>query len=434
MKKYILLAAAAISMNAAAIAADGNPNRMLVVDANDQYKAFNIANTDRMEFATVEGDVAANVSVKNFSLTSVTCVVTRTPECKRFLFNIVPGVIAHQLEANPSQAGSYMRYLNSPEYSEDFSNGDVSGINLEYATEYAVVTVGIDMYGVDCDVRAAYFTTESAPIVGDPKVNVTLTASDYTELDLKFEPNDDVQSYWFVIGEKGTLAQQYEQFAGMFGYTNIGQMVQAWGIETTGNSTYKYTDLAPNTEYELYVQTTDTKGNMPPVQIFDFKTKTKGGSGAASVDILIGNYYLSDWDGEMKGTQPVTFTPNSETWAYRCNLYSKTVFDAQRDEILSTLPTEPPMPMVGWFYYDTFTNEFQVEPNTPYVAVAVAKNADGKWGEPAIQEFTTPLSPASAPAATVNGSSMMSRQMPVKAASQPGRVNISATGIKMIQK
>lgn len=313
-----------------------------------------------------------------------------------------------------------MRYLESPTYTEDFTNGEVTGMSLEYATEYAVVTVGIDSYGVDCDVRAAYFTTEAAPIVGDPKVNVTLTGSDYTELDLKFEPNDDVQSYWFVIGEKGSLAQQYEQFAGMFGYTNIGQMVQSWGIETVGNSTYKYTDLAPNTEYELYVQATDVKGNMPPVQIFDFKTKTKGGSGAASVEILVGNYYLSDWDGEMKGTQPVTFTPNSETWAYRCNLYSKTVFDAQRDDILASLPSEPPMPMVGWFQYDNFTNEYQVDPNTAYVAVAVAKNADGKWGVPTIQEFTTPMTPASAPAATVSNTSMMSRLMPAKACNSTG--------------
>lgn len=82
MKKYILLAAAALSMNLTTMAADGTPNRMLVVDANNQFNAFNIANVDHLEFATIEGEVAADVTVKDHSLTLVTCTVTRTPECK----------------------------------------------------------------------------------------------------------------------------------------------------------------------------------------------------------------------------------------------------------------------------------------------------------------------------------------------------------------
>jgi len=433
MKKIILLAALALGINFASQAADTDPNRMLVVNSNTSISAYNIQNVDHLEFATVEGEVAANITLKNFSMDKINAEVMRTPSCKSYLFNVLPGVLAHQLEKNPEGAGAYLRQMNAQTYYEDFTNAEVTGMDLEYNTEYALVTLGIDEYNVDCEVRAAYFTTEKANIVGNPQVDVTVTGTDFTTIDLNFAPNSDVKSYWYVLGEKGSMMQQYEQFAAMFGFSNIGQMVKAWGIETTGASTKQYTNLNPNTEYELYVQSADANGNMPDVQIFNMATKKKGGSGEAKVDILISDYGLSDWEGEQKGTQVVTYTPNDQTWAYRCGVYFAEQYEAEQEAILKDLASEPPMPsMAFWFQYDIFTNEYMIDPNTTCVAVAIAKNADGVWGPASTVRFTTPAT-AEAPAST---QTRIAARHAAKAimGNRPGFITPRAAGIRLVQK
>lgn len=437
MKKLLLTLAAAATMTFAASAQDADPNRMLIISPSDSYKAFNIEHIKSIEFATVEGEVAANVTIKNHTMDQITVECMRTEACREFLFNVVPGVIARQLEENPSNAGSYLRTLNSPTYSEDFTNGEIKGMELQYNTEYAVVTVGIDMYSVEGDVRAAYFTTEKAPIIGDPKVSVDVTATDFTTIDLRITPNKDVQKYWLVYGEKGTLQSQYEQFAGMFGFSNIGDMVQAWsGKDYSGNMSFQMNGLSPNTEYELYVQTADVKGNLPEVQIFYFKTKSQGGSGEASVEILVGDFGLTEWDGVEKPTQLITYKPNDQTWAYRCGVYKADVYDESRETILQELASEPPMPSIAyWFFYETFTNEYQIDTNQTCVAVAVAKNADGKWGKPNEVRFTTPeVAEIPATPDAYKSVTITSRTGGPKVVKHPGFVTTNLHGISMTQK
>lgn len=434
MKKTLLIAALALGIGFAANADGKDPNRMLVINKNQSFTAYNIGYVDSLKFATVEGDVAADVKIKNHSMNKVTAEVKRTSACESFLFNLVPGVIARQLEENPAGAGSYMRQTGAQTYSEDFENGEITGMKLNYGTEYAIVTVGVDKYNVDCDVRAAYFTTEKAPIKGDPKVNVTVTDTDKYTIDLKFEPNSDVKNYYFVIGQKGEIAAQYEQFAGMFGYTNVGEMVKSWSSEHSGITTYQYKDLAPGTVYELYVQTTDADGNMPEADIIEVSTKQQGGSGEAKVDILISDFGMDDWNGVEKGTQVITYTPNDQTWGYRCTVYKAADYDTQRDQILDELASDPPMMgMANWFIHTQFTNEYQIDPQTACVAVAAAKNADGKWGTPTEVRFTTPAAEDAAPANNKSTTITSRKEMSGNAARQ-GFVNLQPVTLRMVEK
>ncbi|MDE5656520.1 MAG: hypothetical protein K2I19_05560, partial [Muribaculaceae bacterium] len=108
MKKYILTLAAFLGITGTMMAQTDGPNRLLVVDQNEQFKAFNLGNVSKVEFATIDGEVAANVEILSSSRTELSVKVTRTPDCSSFMINVMPGVTARQIEKNPSNAGSYM--------------------------------------------------------------------------------------------------------------------------------------------------------------------------------------------------------------------------------------------------------------------------------------------------------------------------------------
>ena len=60
---------------------------------------------------------------------------------------------------------------------------------------------------------------------------------------ISFTPNDDVQSYWCVAGEKGVMQSQYEMFYPMFGFANFNQMIQQWGIERKAPTDNTWKDM-----------------------------------------------------------------------------------------------------------------------------------------------------------------------------------------------
>ena len=432
MKKYILLLAALLGMTGSMAAQTDSPNRMLVIDQSGQYKGFNANNVNRVEFATVEGEVAANVEILSSSRTELTVNVTRTPQCSSFLFDIIPAVMARQLETYPSSSvSSYMERTGAQTYYEDFPGGKVSGFELDYNTEYAVATLGIDRYGVPCDFRAAYFTTEKAPIVGNPMVNVEVVNAGLRTLDLHFTPNADTKEYYFCIFDEGEAQQQFDMFGPMFGFSSMGQMImQVSGNAYVGEEDFNYTGMEPNTKYELYVQPLDINGNMAELQVFSMQTLSQGGSGDATVEILIGDYKLTDWYGEMLPSQFITFTPNDQTWCYRFGVYTAEQYDADPEGIQQYVASEPPMPnMANWFFYETMTTDYQIDPNTPVVVVAAAKNADNVWGTINVVRHTTPAAVSGAPAmhkapALGGLDKIKTRLTPAVRSKNPGRVPV----------
>lgn len=399
MKKHILTLAAILGITGTMMAQTDGPNRLLVVDQNQQFKAFNLGYVNKVEFATVEGEVAANVEILSASRTELSVKVTRTPECSSFMINVMPGVTAHQIEKNPSSAGSYMESIESPKYAEDFASGKLTGFELPYNTEYAVATVGFDSYGVACDFRADYFTTEKAPIVGTPQVDLQVLNTGLTTFDLRFTPNGDTSTYSFCIFNEGQAQEQFETFGPGFGFSNIGQMITAFSGTHSGTMDYQYTDVDPNTKYELYIQPLDVNGNQADLQIYYLETLSQGGSGDAYVNVTLGDYKLADWGGEMKPSQFITFTPNDQSWCYRFGVYLADAYDSNPDAIKEEIASEPPMPnMANWFFFSSLTTDFQINPGIEFVVIATAKNADGVWGEANVSRYTTPASTNGAPA------------------------------------
>lgn len=431
MTKKILLSLA-LAVAGMSVSAQDNPNRMLVVNEGGSFSSFNIGNVEKVKFATVEGAVACDVKIISFTDNSVTLDATRTPACVYYKLNLFPGVIARSFVKNPEQTKSYLDYYNSPSYNEDFVGGNLSGVELEPGTEYAVVTQGYDEYGTACEPRAAYFTTPAANIVGNPKVTAEVLDYTKTTISLRFTANKDVSSYSFVIFKKGKFDEEYEMFAPMFGFTNPGQMITMWGSPHEGDSVvdYTYDNLDPNTEYEVYIQPLDKNDNYASMTVVPCRTESQGGSGESVVDVKVGDYRLNDWGDEMLPSLFVTYTPNDQTWCYRFNVLLAENYDKDPEAYKSDLQSDPEMDMAYWFFYEPMTTDYQINPSTGYVIIASGKNANGEWGKVTEIRGTTPDKTQGKPAAKVGAGNISTRQF--KAASrQEGRVPANAGGVRL---
>ena len=390
--RNILLSAVLLAGTLMSGAQTAEPNRLLVVSESGSYQSFMTERVEAVEFRTVEGPVEAAINISGCTLTSVQTSITMSESCSSYLINCYPAVIARQLKSNPAGAFSYMAQTGAPQYSEDFSDGTLSGLELQPGTEYAIVTAAYDELGTECDVCLGTFTTPSEPVTGNPQVTFKQTGNTHFTITGEFTANSDVDGYSYLIGEKGELEAQFEQFAGMFGFSNIAEMVKMWGVYVAHNDSDEHTwkDLEPNKEYEIYVQAWDVKEVPAPVQIFEASTAKMGGSGAAYVNIKVGAYKLADWDGEMKPSLYVDFMPNDQAGAYRVYCAFADDYDKDPQEYKDYVCQEPEMSMANWFLYGNKSTDYQVDPGNSIVILAAAKNADGVWGEVNEVRHTTP--------------------------------------------
>lgn len=394
MKKHLLLIflASFLAPLFCRAQADNTPNRLIVTDKGGVTSGYVIDYLEDLSFARVDGQVLAKVTVDEVDLTTLTLTVTRTPECVAYKLTVISSLVADQL-GNDANA---IRYINSlpagdvPLLYEDFDRGTLSGIELNADSKYSVITIGIDSYGVESGVFRADFETPAPEVVGNPHVGMEILETTQTSFTVKFTPNQDVQSYWTVAGEEGTMQEQYEMFAPMFGFTNFSDMIRMWGIEYQGECENTWNDMAPNTNYEVFVAMTDANGNFAPYETYTVSTASKGGPGEASVNITLGSFEAADWDGEILPSQTITFTPNDQASCYRFSVYEAATYDANASEIKADLCSDPDQPYAYWFFYEEFTTDYQLNLNSPYVAIAAAKNINSEWGPVKELRFTTP--------------------------------------------
>lgn len=384
--KKILLVIAALLLSCGLYAQNTEINRLLLHGSST--KGFIINNVDSLTFATVEGEVAADIELLSYDLETLTVAITRTASCEGFKIAFEPTV------SIASMSDQYLaEYIDNNEneiYYQDFTSATMSGIEILPSTEYTIITVGIDTYGVLCDIRKVEFTSPAETIDGNPEVATEIVELNYFDFTVKFTPNEDVSRYCVVSGEKGTMQDQYEMYAPMLGFSNFGQMIEMWGVSFTEEGSFQWTNMAPGTEYEVFIQAWDKDNKMAPYQVFELTTLSLGGEGTAEVTITLGEYKLADWWGEMLPSQFITYTPNDQVSAYRFAVYTAEQYDPDSEAIRQELCSEPPMPMVGWFYYEEVTTDYQINPNTDCVAIAAAKNINGEWGPVTELRFTTP--------------------------------------------
>lgn len=365
------------------------PNRLFLKNTIGNTSGYVLDRVDEISFGKVDGEVKAEVKIDSVGFDCLKLQVKRTAACSGFKINVMPALIANQYD--DLSVITVINRSNPQVYYEDFTSANMTGLELEQATDYVLVTVGVDNYGVDDGVVRVPFTTPKATLVGDPQVTAEIVDRQLTSFKVKFTPNDDVDAYYCVAGEKGQMQSQLEQFSAWMGLSSMTDLIMSWGLNTKGEDEKEWTDMAPNTEYEVFYVATDVNGNPADYKVLEVSTLSQGGTGAASVKVEVLEYEYADWYGEMKPSQYIGFTPNDQTWCYRFGVWKTEEFDKDADAIKDYVKSDPPMPnMANWFFYEELVTDYQIDPNTECVAIAAGKNSNDEWGEVTVVRFTTP--------------------------------------------
>lgn len=416
MKKIVLSLITCLAFALSAFAQQpAEPNRILVHQMTGP-SGYILDRVDSLTFARVEGEVKAEIEITEATCDLLKVSVLRTEACIGFKINVVPATIAAQF-TDDLQVIHYLNRINSPTYYNDFTNGELTGIQLNPDSKYIAYTVGIDSYGIEDGVCKAEFSTPAPEIIGNPEVSIEIVEQTLKTFKISVKPNEHVNKYYCVAGEKGSMQQQYEQFGPMFGFTNFEQMIKMWGLEREGTDEVEWKDMAPNTVYEVFIVCSDENDNLAPHQVFEVSTLALGGPGEALVSIKLGEYKLTDWgtadEPKMLPSQFIKFTPNDQASCYRMGVYKASIYDTIDKEMLwNELRSDPPMPMAYWFFYEEMETDYQIDPSTEAVAIAAAKNIDGKWGDVTELRFTTPAEADPANAASLAGYATSSTIMP----------------------
>lgn len=442
MKKlYVTLLSALVAGGASAQTLSND--RMVVTNSIGQTTSFAVDRIQSVTFPQAAGEAAVDLSVNSVDQDKVIFTATRNAYALSFKFDILTKTRAGMM--SDEQLAWYIDTNTKTSYTQDFTSGEVklSDFGAKGSTDYVAVAVGYDSYGTPCAVSRAEFTTLPSVLVGDPKVTAELSDIQDRTFSLTSLANDDVAGFATLSGEKGSIQQQYSQWAPMMGYSNFSEMVQGWGYphekpETGWESvTDTWKDMQPGTDYEIFVQAWDTKGNFAPCDTINLTTKIKGGQGAATVSITLGDYKLADWEGQQKYSQFITFTPNDQSNCYRFQVCTAAEYDKDAEGWKGSITQDPPFPMVGWFFYEPITTDFQINPNTEAVALAAAKNANNEWGEVEVLRFTTPSGDGGIVSPAAKGKIATRKMHNTTIAIQPGRLpkfaKFGGQGIRLIQ-
>lgn len=421
MKKFssIILAGLVCALPAFAQQEEA-PNRLILQNSIGNVSGYVLDRIDNISFARVEGEAKAEIEIFSADTDMINLAVTKNEYCTSYKLSVVPAVVANSY--NDLTLITYIdRDSSTPVFYDDYTNAELTGIELNPGSDYVLVTIGIDRYGVEDGVVRAPFSTPAAAIVGNPQITTEVVDQQERSFSIKFTPNEDVSEYYCVADEAGTMQQTYEMFGPMFGFSSFTDMIIAWGLTHTGEEVITWNGMNPNTEYDVFYVALDQNGNPAPYQYITTSTSSKGGEGEAWVDIELGEYIYNDWGDEMLPSQFLTFTPNDQSSCYRFGVYLADTYDQKTEEIKADLCSDPEQPMVYWFFYEPMTTDFQINPNTECVAIAAAKNVNGEWGQVNEFRFTTADKPEGDPTGA-------------KAARTPANGNVKSRVLKMTNK
>lgn len=404
MKKLFTILALALATLTASAQTDV-PNRMLIKQGNEQnptIKAFAINKVQEVNFARVDGEIKATIAFDSYvkkddGQDMLKLAITRSESCESYCIDVLPANLA-KLYDDDTMA-KYFEQKNSQKMYEDFTSGELTGIELKGNTNYTVITLGYDQYGVPGETSRADFTTPKEQTVGTPSVTCNFDEITGTSFTVTVTPNADCGEYFLVQLGRGELEKQFEEWGARMGYANIGDMIK--GFAWYGHNevyTQTFGDLLPCTDYDLIILPTDVNGTYGDIITVPVTTAKQGGDGVAEMTIT---YQEVGGDAENGYYLPVTYTPNDQTSIHHDLLIEKNFFNQNyTDESLAALMKSDTNPFNP---YDTYWNAIGVKnekwnctPGETYYAVSIAKNANGEYGPFAKVEIVTAPKNASA--------------------------------------
>lgn len=404
MKKLFTILALALATLTASAQTDV-PNRMLIKQGNEQsqtIKAFAIDKVQEVNFARVDGEIKATIAFDSYvkkddGQDMLKLAITRSESCESYCIDVLPANLAKLYDDDTMAA--YFEQKNAKKMYEDFTSGELTGIELKGNTNYTVITLGYDQYGVPGETSRADFTTPKDQTVGTPSVTCNFDEITGTSFTVTVTPNADCGEYFLVQLGRGELEKQFEEWGARMGYANIGDMIK--GFAWYGHNevyTQTFGDLLPCTDYDLIILPTDVNGTYGDIITVPVTTAKQGGEGVAEMTIT---YDAVGGDAESGYYLPVTYTPNDQTSIHHDLLIEKNFFNQNyTDESLAALMKSDTNPFNP---YDTYWNAIGVKnekwnctPGETYYAVSIAKNANGEYGPFAKVEIVTAPKNASA--------------------------------------
>ena len=378
---------------------------MLIKQGNEQnptIKAFAINKVQEVNFARVDGEIKATIAFDSYvkkddGQDMLKLAITRSESCESYCIDVLPANLA-KLYDDDTMA-KYFEQKNAKKMYEDFTSGELTGIELKGNTNYTVITLGYDQYGVPGETSRADFTTPKEQTVGTPSVTCNFDEITGTSFTVTVTPNADCGEYFLVQLGRGELEKQFEEWGARMGYANIGDMIK--GFAWYGHNevyTQTFGDLLPCTDYDLIILPTDVNGTYGDIITVPVTTAKQGGDGVAEMTIT---YQEVGGDAENGYYLPVTYTPNDQTSIHHDLLIEKNFFNQNyTDESLAALMKSDTNPFNP---YDTYWNAIGVKnekwnctPGETYYAVSIAKNANGEYGPFAKVEIVTAPKNASA--------------------------------------
>ena len=372
---------------------EDRPNRVIFVDKAGGYNSYVTDDIGQLQFIYVPGEVSVAVRIlEDVQVDYMVLEMLRSEACQSFNLAIAPRSIADKL-TNQAAIINYVESEGSTRYYNDFTYGEVTGIDLHYSTPYSILTVAYDEYGIAAGVTVTNFVTPDADIVGYPDIEVSVLNVDTTSFTLRFEPNEYVGEYYLCSFEGGTLEEQFEMFGAFMGYANLNDFIKglAWDQAQIGPVSKQWDNMDPGTTYDIAMAITDKNGNFIPYpKTYSVSTVGFGGTGESYVTVTPGEYVLADWDGQMLPSQFFTFTPNDQTARYRFDVWTAADYDTDPEGHNQSVQQEAPPAYGDWWYYEEVSGDFQMNPSTSFVIVAASQNANHEWGKLNVYRFTTP--------------------------------------------
>ncbi len=383
--------------------AQTNPNRVLVRDVNGAMTGYLAERIDSIFFGKVEGKVVAEITFDSFTKTDegaeIQCKVKNSPACKGFKLACVATNVAKNMTTE-AQKANYIDKYGTPVMYDDFSNGakvTIPSADQKFVddSEYTLMTLGFDEYGIGCGVSEVTFKTPKAALAGKPTVTAEVSEVTTTSFKITVTPNEDCYGYYacaFDVASGGILGT-FNTMGSFFGFANVGDMIKGWGqIEHSGVETIEWKNQEPGSEYEVAIVPVDMNGNLGDYIIVKVKTVGAGGDGAAlvSTEVPADEFYkYTAEDQTIQYVQRVIFTPNDQTNIYRDGLVEADEYDKD-PEFYNNIVLFPEQTTIDTNHTGVDSFLWNVKASTRYYAISVGQNNKGEWGEICKFEFTTP--------------------------------------------
>lgn len=201
-------------------------------------------------------------------------------------------------------------------------------------------------------------------------VTISVDSVSATTISAHFTKSESCTEYSFMIAEPGSLDPWFQ----MMGAT-LEDLIPMWGIHATADTSYTWTELAASTDQIIYVLANTPTGNVLDSVVT--ATLTIGGSGVSLIAIEVSEI--------TESSARVVCTANEETGVFYDQLIEKTFFEEIGTDSAIAIVKESMFPQ---YQVDDWT-WFGLTPNTEYYALAIGQNADGQWGQLAMQSFAT---------------------------------------------